>query len=109
MCIWRLGTIYLLIAFHLQGNGFRSGDHRLHRPGIPGNEPCNVQEESICMKRVKYLTGTLLGIGRLPAAPGTWASFMFLPAIYITIWFAGQHGLILLIAVVSILYVRCTF
>src|SRR5690625_7164575 len=57
------------------------------------------------MKRVKYLTGTLLGIGRLPATPGTWASLMFLPAIYFTIWFAGQPGLILLVAVTSALSV----
>lgn len=55
------------------------------------------------MKRVKHLIGTLLGIGQLPAAPGTWASFFFLPVIYFTIWFAGQAGLILLVTVTSAL------
>ena len=49
------------------------------------------------MSSIKITIGTLFGAGYLPKAPGTWASLITLPLIYLAFWLSPQFGLITLL------------
>ncbi len=49
------------------------------------------------MSSFKVLFGTLLGVGNLPKAPGTWGSLVTLPLIYLAFWLSPQFGILILL------------
>lgn len=55
------------------------------------------------LAKIKILTGTFLGSGLLPKAPGTWGSLAFLPVIYLVSVAYGFTGLVLLLAAAILL------
>jgi len=59
------------------------------------------------MNSLKLALGTLFGIGRLPAAPGTWGSLATLPVVFLIGWSAGIYAIAALIIFSSILSLWC--
>lgn len=55
------------------------------------------------LKTLKYLTGTFLGAGLLPKAPGTWGSLLFLPVIYVVAYYGSYPGMFALLICTIIL------
>lgn len=55
------------------------------------------------LAKAKIVTGTFLGSGLLPKAPGTWGSLAFLPVIYLVSVYFGLTGLLLLLGITIIL------
>lgn len=59
------------------------------------------------MNSFKLALGTLLGIGHLPLAPGTWGSLATLPVVFLLGWTAGTAGIIALVIIGIVLSLWC--